>query len=129
MKKLLVLVMVLAMASLANATIIIQVDGQQTTDPESPINVMNGQVVTLGLYAQEEQGYFERLLGVTIDGTSEGAGGTFDLSAAVLDYKGDLSSLTLIDDPIGLFVGQVITTTFNDSADPPKTVIGQLASS
>lgn len=127
MKKLLVLALVLAMAGVANATIIIQAGGVDDP-PETEVTILVDETIYIGLYAQETRGQGQRLLGVLIGDETHTGAGTVDLSQAILDYAGEGSFIEMIDDPTGLFTGQIVNTSLTDTVTPIVDPLGQLVS-
>jgi hypothetical protein len=124
MKKLLVLALVLSMASMANAAL--------TIGPSaSSVNVDEAITISLdaGVDVYDQGGFY-----LGISNTSIG-GATLDILAAVINYTGNASSLTVIDDPdtsaaLGL-VGAFVLINLSDippagNTSPPVT--GLLAS-
>lgn len=127
MKKLLVVLMVLAMAPLANATLFVN-----EVDPgveEVTLNVSD--IYVIDISAETEYGGYASTwyLGMLLGG--EG-GGSLDISTAGVDYLGDPSSVIWnpdaeIDGMLGLISPSVLLTA-SDTVEPMDPIVGTLFS-
>jgi hypothetical protein len=122
MKKLLVVMLVLAMASMASATM-------QLNLSSSTVNV--GSDVTIVINAPTEMAQTAYFVGIALDGTT--GAGSFDLTNAVVNYPGIPSSVDFQDDAdlaANTFFIQnpFIIANLTDTVTPIDAVLGNLVS-
>jgi hypothetical protein len=132
MKKLLVLALVLAMAGMASASMILQVNGVDDP-PETEVTLLVDDTALIGVYAPAEGVQGQYLLGITMASTGTG---TLDLSQVINDYvsrTGDTTGFTEMLDAeenlnaIGLR-NWAVNIVLTDTLDPIEPVLNQLVS-
>jgi hypothetical protein len=125
MKKLLVVLMVLAMAPLANAALLI-VDGDGSAEE---ITLMPSDTISIDIYADLETPQGSLLIGILFGG---GACGHLDISQAVVTYPGFPSEIVWMDDvDIADALGMenpFLAAGLNDTVAPIDPVVGTLVS-
>jgi len=124
MKKLLVVMLMLAMAVVANASMVISVNG--VNDPTDDITINTGQVVTLDIFGADNTVDNLTYYYLGIDAGSAGSG-SIDISSATVLYAGDKAWIEVVDDGdiAGVlnvqnpFVGLMIT---DPNSNPPHPI-------
>ena len=91
MKKLLVLLMVLGIASAANAALLISVDGV-VDPPDSEINLQPSETAILDIWGDGLTDPSGFILGLDVDGP-----GALDIADAVINYAGSVQSVEWLD--------------------------------
>jgi hypothetical protein len=123
MKKLLVLALVLAMAPLANAALLLSVDGV-VDPPDTSIVVAPSDILNIDIWGDGETAPGAFYLGIYVDGP-----GTLDISQAVILYPGSATDIYFED--LGGMLGTkepVVHIELNDtpSSGPKAPLTGTL---
>jgi hypothetical protein len=119
MKKLLVVMLVLSMVSMANAAILISVNGV-VDPPETEITIGPSQEVTIDIWGDGQTMRQEFYFGIEVAGP-----GSLNIDYATILYGGNMTSIYWMDEPdladMGNIENPFIAFELNDipSGDPP----------
>lgn len=125
MKKLLVLMMVLGIASAANAALLISVDGV-VDPPDTEVTIMPSDTVVIDIWGDGQTGMGDFFLGIGVGGP-----GTLDVTNAVILYPGTDVGIAEGEPGYAPYIGPGVDVPFymvtlTDLAVPPTPLEGTL---